>query len=191
MPSRQEIAEAVAILTGGRLAQLGAGAVQRTRAETRAFRALSRGAQVRAAGATAARGGKFVGRQLITKNPWGIAAVLAYEGYIRRDDIADIAAALGGTMQEAVDFYESETGGLPVITSRRKVSKANRAVKYGMSLLKTGTKASTGADKGKLPKGSFKIATIAAGMANPNTPSKIGKGSSVLKSLARKIRSWW
>jgi len=191
MPSRREIAEAVAVLTGGRLAQLGAGVVQRTRAETRAFRALSRVGQVRAAGATAVRGGKFVGRQAITKNPWGIAAVLAYEGYIHRDEIADLAGALGGTMQEAADFYASETGGPPVITSRRKVSKANRAVKYGMSLLKTGTKASTGADKGKLPKGSFKTATIAAGMANPNTPSKIGKGSSVLKSLARKIRSWW
>jgi len=191
MPSRQEIAEAVAILTGGRLAQLGAGVVQRTRAETRAFRALSRGAQVRAAGATAARGGKFVGRQAITKNPWGIAALLVYEGYVNRDELVDLAQALGGTMQEAVDFYASETGGLPVITSRRKVSKANRAVKYGMSVLKAGTKASTGADKGKLPKGSFKTATVAAGMANPNTPSKIGKGSSVLKSLARKIRSWW
>jgi len=191
MPSRQEIAEAVAILTGGRLAQLGAGVVQRTRAETRAFRALSRGAQVRAAGATAARGGKFVGRQAITKNPWGIAALLVYEGYVNRDELVDLAQSLGGTMQEAVDFYASETGGLPVITSRRKVSKANKAVKYGMSVLKAGTKGSTGADKGKLPKGAFKTSTVAAGMANPNTPSKIGKGSSVLKSLARKIRSWW
>ena len=77
-----------------------------------------------------------------------------------------------------------------VARTKRKLSKANKAVKYGMKLLKGGSKASTGADKGKLPKGSFKTATIAAGLANPNTPSKI-KGKGRLKALARKIRSWW
>jgi len=100
-PSREEVAKAVAILTGGRLAQVGAGVIQRTRAETRAFRALSRGAQARAAGAAAVRGGKFVGRQAITKNPWGIAALLAYEGYIRREQIAEIAEDVLGVAREA------------------------------------------------------------------------------------------
>jgi len=179
MVSRSEVAEAIAILTGGRALQVG------TR-EYRAFRALSAGAQARTAGSLALRGGKFGLRQGITKNPWGVAAVLAYEGYIHRDDIADLANALGGDVEEAL------VGVSKTIKSKtRGISKANRAVKYGMSVLKAGPKASTGADKGKLAKGSFKLATQAAGLANPNTPSRISKGASKLKSLARKIRSWW
>lgn len=78
-----------------------------------------------------------------------------------------------------------------VALTKRKVSKANKAVKYGMKLLKSGSKASTGADKGKLPKGSFKTATVAAGLANPGTKSIIGKGKSKVKALARKIKKWW
>ncbi len=74
---------------------------------------------------------------------------------------------------------------------KRKVSKANKAVKYGMSLLKAGSKKTTGADKGKLAKGSFKIATVAAGLANPKTKSTIGKGKSKVKALARRIKKWW
>jgi len=74
---------------------------------------------------------------------------------------------------------------------RSLISKANKAVKFAMDYLKAGSKATTGADKGKLPKGAFKTATKAAGLANPNTKSTIGKGASKLKSLARKIRSWW
>jgi len=77
-----------------------------------------------------------------------------------------------------------------VALTKRKISKANKAVRYGMKLLKGGSKASTGADKGKLPKGAFKTATVAAGLANPKTKgSTSGKGK--LKALARKIRAWW
>jgi len=74
---------------------------------------------------------------------------------------------------------------------KRKVSKANKAVKQAMSLLKGGTKAATGADKGKLVKGAFKMATKAAGLANPKTKSIIGKGKGKTKALARKLRKWW
>jgi len=196
-PTREEIAEAVAILGGGRLAQAGAGVIQRTRAETRAFRALSRGSQARAAAIIAGRGAKFVGRQAITKNPWGIAALLAYEGYIHRDDIADVAENVLGVARQAAAGERERMGPpgfeylLPEVARKRKVSKANKAVKFGMSSLKAGSKASTGADKGKLPKGSFKLATRAAGLANPKTPSKIGKGDSKVKKLARKIKKWW
>jgi len=77
-----------------------------------------------------------------------------------------------------------------VALTKRKVSKANKAVKYGMKLLKGGSKASTGADKGKVPKGAFLTSVKAAGLANPNTPSKI-KGKGKLKNLARKIKKWW
>jgi len=40
-------------------------------------------------------------------------------------------------------------------------------------------------------KGAFKIATKAAGLANPATKSVIGKGKGKVKALARKIRKWW
>jgi len=183
MPTSQEIAEAVAILTGGRLAQLGHGVIQQTRAEARAFRALSAGSQARAAGATALRGGKFATRQLLTKNPWGIAAFLAYEGYIHRDEVADIAQALAA----------GEGFGVPGPTTafkKRTISKANKAVKYGMDYLKAGTKATTGADRGVVPIGAFRMVTKAAGLANPNTKGNT-KGKGKLKALARKIKKWW
>jgi len=86
---------------------------------------------------------------------------------------------------------------LPIITpgavrrEKRKLSKANKAVKHAMGLLRGGTKATTGADKGKLPKGAFKVAVRAAGLANPGTKSVIGKGKSVTKALARKLKKWW
>jgi len=179
MPSRSEIAEAIAILTGGRALQVG------TR-EYRAFRALSAGGQARAAGSLALRGGKFGVRQAVTKNPWGVAAVLAYEGYIHRDEIADLASALGGDIEDVLAGAPKTNG-----IKKRTISKANKAVKFAMDYLKAGSKATTGADKGKLPKGAFKTATKAAGLANPNTKSTIGKGASKLKSLARKIRAWW
>jgi len=216
MPTRQEIAEAVAILTGGRLAQVGAGVIQKTRAETRAFRALSRGAQARAAGAAAVGAGRFGLRQAVTKNPWGIAALLVYEGYINRDELVDLAMSLGGTMEEAAQFqppivspraetlYDSlfeslgiedrptKLGGIFTKTTKaRKVSKSNKAVKQAMSWLKGGTKASSGAKPGILPKGAFKIAVKAASAANPNTPSRIGKGKTMTNKLARRLKKWW
>jgi len=71
------------------------------------------------------------------------------------------------------------------------VSKANKAVKAGMAMLKAGTKRTTGAAPGKLPKGAFAIATKAAGLANPGTPSGIRIGKSVTNLLARKLKKWW
>jgi hypothetical protein len=136
---------------------------------------------VRGAG-TAGRVGLAVAR----RHPFGTAATLAYLGYIHRDDIRDVAEAIGEGAQEVVPGVQTA-----VKAGRRKVSKANKAVKHAMGLLKAGTKRSTGADKGKLPKGAFKIATKAAGLANPLTPSNIGKGKGKVKSLARKLKKWW
>jgi len=107
-----------------------------------------------------------------------VAQQLVAELYVHRNDIAEGA-------QEVVPALQASGKAV-----RRKVSKANKAVKHAMGLLKAGTKASTGADKGKLVKGAFKMATKAAGLANPNTASKI-KGKGKLKALARKLRSWW
>jgi hypothetical protein len=137
----------------------------------------------------AVRGAATAGRLGLTvakRHPVGMAATLAYLGYIHRDDIREVAEELGEGAQEVIPGIQAAGK-----AGRRKVSKANKAVKHAMSLLKAGSKKATGADKGKLAKGSFKLATQAAGLANPNTASKIGKGKGKLKALARKIRSWW
>ena len=186
MASAKEIAAAVALLTGGRAVGAGIATVRRARAEKLAFEALTRRGQVKAAAVATGRAGRFVGRQAITKNPYGVAAVLAYEGFIHRDEIADVAMAIG---EGAADVIGGDNG--TAAMSTRKVSKANKAVKHAMSLLKAGPKRSTGADKGKLVKGAFKMAVKAAGLANPKTKSKIGKGKGKVKALARKIRKWW
>ena len=188
-------------MLGGRVAQVGVGAAKKIRAEQLAFQALGRRSQAQVLASGAGRAGKFVGRQAITKNPWGIAALLAYEGYIHRDEIADVAGAMAGAVPTAIgatfegmgELMRGEQTGLIAskFPAKRKLSKANRAVKHAMSLLKAGPKRSTGADKGKLVKGAFRMATKAAGLANPMTKSKIGKGKGKVKALARKIRSWW
>ena len=65
------------------------------------------------------------------------------------------------------------TFGEPIVPKvRRKVSKANKAMKQAM----------------KATKNNFKQATKIASKANPNTKSKIGKGTTTVKRLARKIR---
>jgi len=74
---------------------------------------------------------------------------------------------------------------------RRKASKANKAVKVAMGWLKGGGKGLTGAAIGKLPKAAFTMATKAAGMANPKTKSKPGKGKSIMNKLARRLKKWW
>jgi hypothetical protein len=137
---------------------------------------LTRGPGIAARGAvTAGR----VGLTVAKRHPVGAAATLAYLGYIHRDDIRDVAEELGEGVQETAKV------------TKRTVSKANKAVKHAMGLLKAGTKRSTGADKGKLSKGAFKIAVKAAGLANPNTKSKIGVGKTITKALARKLKKWW
>jgi len=137
----------------------------------------------------AVRGAATAGRLGVTvarRHPIGMAATLAYLGYIHRDDIREVAEELGEGAQEVIPGIQAAGKAVG-----RKVSKANKAVKHAMSLLKAGTKRSTGADKGKLSKGAFKIATKAAGLANPNTKSIIGKGKSITKALARKLKKWW
>jgi len=133
---------------------------------------------------TAARLGVTVAQ----RHPVGTAATLAYLGYIHRDDIRDVAETLGEGLEEVAQLIPG--GGPTEIVKKRALSKANKAVKYGMDLLKAGTKASTGADKGKTPKGAFRMVTKAAGLANPKTKGNT-KGKGKLKALARKIKKWW
>jgi len=156
-------------------------------AGTASGRQLARAAARRVPG-VAVRGAATAGRVGLTvakRHPIGAAATLAYLGYIHRDDIAEVAETIGQSIEEAVPVIQ-ESGK----ATRRKVSKANKAVKYAMGLLRAGPKRSTGAGIGILPKGAFKMATKAAGLANPKTKGNT-KGKGRLKALARKIRSWW
>jgi len=75
--------------------------------------------------------------------------------------------------------------------ARRKISRANTAVKQAMKWLRQGTKAGTGAMPGKLPAGAFRTAVKAAGLANPNTKSRPKKGKSMINKLARRLKKWW
>jgi len=187
LPSRKELADRLDQLerdllifaTGG-----GAGA------------ALTRSPLLRRAAGGAALGlGRAAGGAALRLSP----AMLLADLVIRQEESFPYQA--GELVAEAahrLDAYQARQPG-PIqfgagmevpMPKKRKVSKANRAVAYAMKLLKSGTKAFTGADKGKLPKGAFGMAVKAAGLANPRTGGST-KGKGKTKALARKIRSWW
>jgi len=124
------------------------------------------------------------------------AALLADLVIRQEESLAYQAGEFAGRQFEGTEptgFREGLVGkqglALPKVF-KRKISRANRAVAYGMKLLKSGTKAFSGADKGKLPKGAFATATVAAGLANPKTGGST-KGKGKTKALARKIKGWW
>jgi len=143
------------------------------------------------------------GARLASAHPYALAATLAYEGWIHRDQIADVARSLeekgsmpapvGRAVQEQMDIGQliGLKPGAAGKKIKRKVSKANKAVKQGMKWLKEGPKAVTGAMPGSLPTGAFRTVVKAAGMANPSTKSKPGKGKSILNKLARRLKKWW
>ena len=141
-------------------------------------------------------------------NPYVLAAALVTAGYIHRDEIGEVAAGIANDPRTGAAYEQLLAGGqqieqtlapisaplgLPGIrpVTKRRVSKANRAVKEGMKILKAGGKAISGTVAGKLPAGAFKIATKAAGLANPKTKSKPGKGKSIINKLARRLKKWW
>ena len=159
-------------------------------------------------GRLAVRGAPRAVVGLARTNPYTLAALLLYAGYIKREEIAEVGAAIaddprtqaayedllagGQAVQQPLQPFAELAGppGMRPITKRR-VSKANKAVKQAMDWLKAGGKAVTGAVAGKHPKGAWNIATKAAGMANPNTKSKPGKGKSIINKIARRLKKWW
>ena len=173
MPTATEIATAIALLGGG-------GAVGRATA------GLGRPI-VRTATASP------IGRAVVLGNLANQIAKMAEEAYLEEQGIDPGLAFEGPTTLGAplLPLQREQQVAIQILKKKRTVSKANKAVKHAMGLLKAGSKRSTGADKGKLAKGSFKVATVAAGLANPLTPSNIGKGKGKVKSLARKLRKWW
>ena len=158
--------------------------------------AAAKAAARRAPGIAARGAGTALG--VARRHPVATAAFIAYVAHkegVSLETARELVEDQVQEVQEAQRFVSPLLAPVQVGTAirdrKRKVSKANKAVKHGMSLLKAGSKRSTGADKGKLVKGAFKIATKAAGLANPGTKSKIGKGKGKVKALARKIRKWW
>ena len=124
----------------------------------------------------AGRGGIRLTAAVAKRHPAiATAVVLAELGYIFEDDIREVARDL----RERMPSPAPGQGGSPTFSGesvvpklRRKVSKANKAMKQAM----------------KATKNNFKQATKIASKANPNTKSKIGKGATKVKKLARKIR---
>jgi len=144
----------------------------------------------RALAGAAARRAPMAASRLVGKHPVATVVALGYTAH--RLGLGPIETAELIADELAMPALET-TPGTPQFfkKEKRKLSKANKAVKHAMDLLRGGTKATTGADKGKLPKGAFKTAVKAAGLANPGTKSVIGKGKSKVKALARKLKKWW
>ena len=98
------------------------------------------------------------GARLAGAHPYVLAATLAAEGYIHREEIANVARKVGeafeGTEPAGVRPAIVGREAIPAVRKlKRKVSKANKAVKHAMAILKSGTKAQTGSAPGTLPAG--------------------------------------
>ena len=148
------------------------------------------------------RGAAFVAMRHPVAAAVGTAAII----YVKREEIGDMLEQ-GWEILDQPQFGIQDPGEFgtvrpgpmavfmdPAITApkvKRAISKANKAVRKGMQILKRGGKKATGAVPGKLPKRAFIAATRAAGLANPRTMSKPGKAATVVNKLARKLIKWW
>jgi len=187
--------EAVNYLTNAKLQQ----------AEIKTFIRIAKAAG-RAAGRGLLRAPGTVG-MIAMRHPYIATGAAVYVAYDNRDAIMDLMGR-GYVIASDSSFGQPSPIGrepfrpgpamvtapllaTPVRGAKRAVSKANKAVKQGMSWLKAGTKAASGAVPGKLPAGAFKTVVKAAGLANPKTKSKPGKGKSMINKLARRLKKWW
>jgi hypothetical protein len=145
--------------------------------------------------------GAGAARFLAMRHPAVTGAAILYAGYHERERIADLLnqgyefVSEGGAVGPPTTIERFRPGPAMVYTDpvkiKRAISKANKAVKEGMKMLKRGTKRRTGSRPGTLPKDAFKTVVKAAGLANPLTRSKIGKGKSKINKLARQLKKWW
>ena len=134
--------------------------------------ATPRGRRVALAGG---RLGFRLTKALVKRHPYvATAVVLAELGYIYQDEIEQVTRDLADKIPSPAPGQGGDPtfGGAVVAKGKRKLSKANKAMKQAM----------------KATKNNFNQATKIASKANPNTKSKIGKGTSRVKKLARKIR---
>jgi len=161
-----------------------------------------------------------------TMGPWGLAAWLAYEGYIRRSQIRSAANEIaerlpgpvggqGGDPTFGMQRHAfSELGDLPLLPFGLEAAwpdewpvgikpfrgEGSPGAKRRRKRLKSKFNQAVGAVikelKKKAPKMArrtmFSKATKIASKANPFTKSRIGKGATVSKKLARKVRKkYW
>jgi len=141
-------------------------------------------------------------RYVAMQHPYLATGAAIYVAYENREEIQDLLSR-GYVITTDPSFGQPGPIGreafrpgpamvtVPPAVTKRAVSTANKAVRQGMKWLKAGTKAATGAKPGKLPRGAFKTVVKAAGMANPKTKSKPGKGKSIMNKLARRLKKWW
>jgi len=177
-----------------------------TKAENKLLVAMVRAAGrglARAPGTVAAIGvgGARLAGKVAMRHPALATVGVLYIAYQNQDEIRQLLQQGYELIPESVaigdpgDFGQIRPGPMAVFADPRKViravSKANRAVRQGMKLLKSGSKATTGASPGKLPAQAFRTAVKAAGLANPKTRSTIGKAKTKLNKLAKKLRAWW
>jgi len=197
---KRTIAEltALGIITHQVADMLGKGVL--TRIETNAALAVLKKVG-RVAGRGLVRAPGTVG-MLAMRHPYLATAGVVYVAYQNRDEIENLLDRGYEVMVDPSFAQPTERRRegfrpgpamvtIPPAVTKRAVSQANRAVKQGMTWLKAGTKAATGAVPGKLPRSAFKTAVKAAGMANPKTKSKPGKGKSIMNKLARRLKKWW
>ena len=150
-----------------------------------------------------------------TMGPWGLAAWLAYEGYVRRDQIRTVANEIaerlppaapgqggdptfgqvmpmgGGVVDDAASIIalgpiREAVEDFRVGGGRRGV-KPRKPSKHQKAVGKAYKAIKKQAGK-TLPSRAFKQATKIASRANPATKSRIGKGKSFAQRTARKIR---
>jgi len=175
------------------------------KAEINAFIRIAKAAG-RVVGRGIARAPGTIG-MVAMRHPYIATGALIYVAYDQREQIMDLLSRgyviatdpSFGQPGPPGPFGETFRPGPAMVTvppavtkaAGRAVSKANKAVKQAMTWLKAGTKAATGAPPGTLPKGAFRIAVVAAGKANPKTPSIIGKGKSLIHKIARRLKKWW
>jgi len=146
-------------------------------------------------------------RMLAMRHPIAATGAVVWVAYDQREQIMDLLSRgyviatdpAFGQPGPPGPFGETFRPGPAMVTvppavtkaAGRAVSRANKAVKQAMDWLKEGTKAATGAKPGTYPNKAWEIATKAAGRANPNTPSIIGKGKSLINKIARRLKKWW
>ena len=150
-----------------------------------------------------------------TLGPWGLAAWLAYEGYIRRDQLRSVANEIaervpsavpgqggdptfaqvmpmgGGMVDDAASIIAlgplREAAGEFMPGRGRRGVRPRKPSKHQKAVGKAYRAIKKQAKK-TIPSKAFKRAAKIASRANPATKSKIGKGNSFAQRTARKIR---
>jgi len=131
----------------------------------------------------ALRMGGIAGRQLVTKNPLGVALTLAYIGYIHQDEIKAVAEHLATAVEDAIPDYSMGGPGMmgmvPPVIGLPGVPKPKRKNRFSKAVGKA-IKAIKG--KVKDPKRAFSLATKQA--------SRVSKGKKKPKGSGAAVKAW-